>query len=149
MALSTHGAPLGPGTLKASAGAAENLPLIIVHDTSNFVRSSKENGWKFYAAVAPPGFQQGSAKMHSWTTSIVKPLEQNPCVLMFGGEGMGLQSDLRKKADHLVSIQGYRSGSGGVDSLNVSVAAGILCESFLRRSDGDSLSVDEREGRIW
>ena len=157
--LSTHGAPLGPVTLKASVGAAEYLPLLSVHDTSNFVRSSKENDWKFYAAVAPRtirGSQHGSKQPHLWTTSIGQPMEHHPCILMLGGEGIGLRSDLQKKADYLVSVDGHRSGSRGVDSLNVSVAAGILCESFLRRVDlnglygrGDTASATNREDKIW
>ena len=57
----------------------------------------------------------------------------HPCVLILGGEGEGLRWGIQKKADFLLSIEGYRSGKGGVDSLNVSVAAGLLCEAFLRR----------------
>jgi 21S rRNA (GM2251-2'-O)-methyltransferase len=53
--------------------------------------------------------------------------------LMLGGEGEGLRMNLRSKADVDLSIRG--SGhSNNVDSLNVSVAAGILCNAFLRRN---------------
>ena len=52
---------------------------------------------------------------------------------MLGGEGSGLKGDLVRKADHLVSIAGERGGLGGIDSLNVSVATGVLCEAFLRQ----------------
>ena len=95
------------------------------------------NGWRFYAAVVPPSSSQPNIKQsqqHFLTTSIGSPLKDSPCVLMLGGEGSGLRSDLVRKADSLVSIAGQRSGKGGVDSLNVSVAAGLLCEAFLRQS---------------
>lgn len=54
---------------------------------------------------------------------------------MLGGEGEGLRWNLQKKADHEIGIDGTRAGMRGVDSLNVSVAAGLLCEAFLRRND--------------
>lgn len=50
---------------------------------------------------------------------------------MLGSEGEGLRWNLRSKADVDVYIRGDR-GRGGVDSLNVSVAAGILCNAFVR-----------------
>ena len=52
---------------------------------------------------------------------------------MLGGEGEGLRQILQRKADYIVGVEGQRIGQGGVDSLNVSVAAGVLCEAFLRR----------------
>lgn len=51
---------------------------------------------------------------------------------MLGGEGEGLRKILQKKADFTVGVEGYRMGHGGVDSLNVSVATGLLCEAFMR-----------------
>ena len=55
---------------------------------------------------------------------------------MLGAEGEGLRLKLRGKADVNVSIGGSwrqdEDGTGGVDSLNVSVAAGLLCDAFLR-----------------
>lgn len=62
-----------------------------------------------------------------------RPLEETPCVLLIGGEGDGVKPDLLKKANYLISIGGQRSWQGGVDSLNVSVAAAVLCEAFLRQ----------------
>ena len=52
---------------------------------------------------------------------------------MLGNEGHGLRLNLLKKADHLLTIEGQRMEQGGVDSLNVSVAAALLCEAMLRR----------------
>ncbi len=61
---------------------------------------------------------------------------------MLGGEGEGLRWNLQKKADYLVGIEGQRLGQGGVDSLNVSVAAGILCESFSKLSVAEILPIE-------
>lgn len=54
---------------------------------------------------------------------------------MLGGEGEGLRWNLQRKADHEIGIDGARAGMGGIDSLNVSVATGLLCEAFLRTPD--------------
>lgn len=51
---------------------------------------------------------------------------------MLGSEGEGLRWTLQKKADYVLGVQGARLGQGGVDSLNVSVAAGLLCEAFMK-----------------
>lgn len=52
---------------------------------------------------------------------------------MLGGEGEGLRWTLQKSADYLVGVEGNRAGKGGVDSLNVSVAAGLLCNAFMKK----------------
>lgn len=44
--------------------------------------------------------------------------------------------NIQRKADFDVGIDGPRIGQGKVDSLNVSVAAGLLCEAFLRKPAG-------------
>ena len=131
--MTNHNAPLGPVALKASAGAAELLPLIHVGKPPHFVDLSKQQGWRFYAAAPPssenaelPGYQ----KRHFKTTDLEVPLRRHPCVLMLGNEGAGLSKMLERRADYLLSIDGDRTRPGGVDSLNVGVAAGLLCDAF-------------------
>lgn len=52
---------------------------------------------------------------------------------MLGSEGDGLRKTLLRKSDFKLSIEGRRGDLKSlVDSLNVSVAAGLLCEAFLR-----------------
>ena len=63
---------------------------------------------------------------------------------MIGAEGDGLRPNLRKKANFDIGVEGQRLGQGGIDSLNVSVAAGVLCQAFLkepatRKSFSDSV----------
>ncbi|MCJ1282752.1 hypothetical protein MMC26_002077 [Xylographa opegraphella] len=141
-----HSAPLTPVALKASAGAAESLPLTSIRTPAAFVDASRAAGWKFYAAVAPNdqvGSSEDSSRAEKETPvppvphydlpalAALCPTRTHPCVLMLGGEGEGLRWALRRKADATVSI-GASWRAGGVDSLNVSVAAGLLCEAFLR-----------------
>ena len=123
-------------TLKASAGASENLPLMSISQPAAFIDESRKNGWKFYAAVAP---SLDSKKLkYSSTSALRSSPADHPCVLMLGSEGEGLRWNLQKKADYMIGIEGNRTGHGGVDSLNVSVAAGLLCEAFLRKPIGTS-----------
>ena len=55
--------------------------------------------------------------------------------LVLGGEGHGLHEHMAKKCDFLVRIPmaGAGSGTQGVASLNVSVAAGIMLFEWSRR----------------
>lgn len=142
-----NSAPFSPVTIKSSAGAAENIPLLSVINTVQFIDTSRANGWRFFAAEAPgsasskraPG-QRSRAQVFPTQASmseLSQALTESPCVLMLGGEGLGLSSNLRKRADTFIGIPGARMGNpdgdiAGVDSLNVSVASALLCEAFLR-----------------
>ena len=129
MALSQHNAPLGSIALKASAGAAEVLPIIYVPQPPTFIDISKRNGWKFYAAALPTEKPSGNQQCFS-TTNLDLPLLVGPCVLMLGNEGSGLSQMLQRRANYLLNIVGDRSRIGSIDSLNVGVAAALLCEAF-------------------
>jgi len=132
VAISTrNSASFTPVVLKASAGASENITIFSVNKPAGFIADSQKAGWKIYAAVAP-----GNRDPNMPTTLSTNrlehqdPLSTHPCILMLGNEGEGLRSKLVHKADFGVTIRGspYRYS---VDSLNVNVAAGILCSSFV------------------
>lgn len=135
-------APLSPVTIKASAGAAENMTLLHVKNEVDFIQRSKDNGWRFYAADAPgPGAEYLSRHSGAGQTEAgALPTSQAPSVLMMGSEGSGLSSHIKSHADAIVSIPGARhsielgaqSDPARIDSLNVSVAAALLMEMFLR-----------------
>ena len=52
-----------------------------------------------------------------------------PCVLVLGNEQEGLSERVKKRCDALVSVP----GSGNMESLNVSVAAGVILAELYRR----------------
>ncbi|KAH6674366.1 RNA methyltransferas-like protein [Halenospora varia] len=135
VAISTrNSASFSPVVLKASAGASESVTLFAVNKSDRFIQGSRLAGWKVFAAVAPsPGGKASTKPKKVSTDSLGDPLSHDPCILMLGSEGEGLRSNLRSKADVEVFIPG-RGRRFNVDSLNVSVAAGILCNSFLSRS---------------
>ena len=142
-------APISPVAIKASAGACETLPLASVSQRGTFIDKCKSNGWKIYAAAAPaPGKRIGLGN-HLSSSNVGNLVRKHPCILLLGGEGEGLHWNLRRKADFEVGIDSPRIGQTDVDSLNVSVAAGILCDAFLRkpieRREFDTSAADNVE----
>ncbi|KAL9608403.1 MAG: hypothetical protein Q9167_006766 [Letrouitia subvulpina] len=132
--LSRNSASLSPVALKAAAGAAEVMPLLWVNQPGAFIDSCQQNGWKFYASVAPGSsefLKTGSRKHYLSTRQLLCPSLEHPTVLVLGSEGDGIRWTVQKKADYVIGIEGQSRGHEGVDSLNVSVAAGLLCDAFL------------------
>ncbi|THC96365.1 hypothetical protein EYZ11_004136 [Aspergillus tanneri] len=138
-----NSAPLSPVTIKASAGAAENMTLLEVSNEVDFIQRSKANGWRFYAADAPgpsSTYVDFSSDNGDEMTTTGLAITQAPSVIMMGSEGAGLSKHIKSHADSVVSIPGSRfstdlgveSDPARVDSLNVSVAAALLMEMFLR-----------------
>ena len=136
IAITTNGtAPLSATALKASAGASEALPVFTVDQTRAFLEESKKNGWRVYASDAAPPLHDQPRKggqRHFTTSNFVSDIDRRPIILIIGSEGHGLYKDVQDTADNTISIDGPRQGELGIDSLNVSVAAGLLCRSFLR-----------------
>lgn len=135
-----HGtAPLSGVTVKASAGAAEIVPIVRIKDETTFIKTSKENGWHFLAAIAPEDTPLINNRVlvpeHDPTEDILK---EKPVVLMLGNEAEGLRPRIAKMANSTVSIQDAYGKHEAVDSLNVSVAAGILIHDLLRPFLGET-----------
>jgi 21S rRNA (GM2251-2'-O)-methyltransferase len=62
------------------------------------------------------------------------PVAEHPTILMMGAEGTGLKTSLLNLAHYKVGIpHGREVNEVGVDSLNVGVAASILCYEMLQR----------------
>ncbi|KAI0446185.1 RNA methyltransferase [Xylaria telfairii] len=148
---------LTPVALKASAGASEVMTLFSVNSAVDFVTRSKENGWLVYAAVPLTKWSKGNSHLTIDRIETYDPLSSQPTVLVIGSEGEGLAKPVRRQADHEVSIP---SPSGGfskvVDSLNVSVATGILCAAFLKKQTSgmieiaeDPVGAEEDVSQLW
>ena len=148
-------ASLAVATLaKASSGACEALRIFALPRPADFVHDSVRAGWHAYAAVAAPSdrpkelWTRKELDRNTTTTEVARssPLAKHPAILILGAEGEGLRENLKNKATQFVTIdQGPRASDNdqvgekedvGVDSLNVSVAAGVLVEAFMRRPEG-------------
>jgi 23S rRNA (guanosine2251-2'-O)-methyltransferase len=103
--------------VKASAGATEHLPLARVTNIARTIEDLKaQNIWTV-------GLDERGDKSYD-------ELDYNmDCALVFGAEGKGLHDLVRRKCDFLVSIPML----GGVSSLNVSVAGGVVMYEVARQ----------------
>ena len=104
---------------KSSAGAIEHVKVAKVTNLNRFIEDLKDrNVW----VVGTSGDATMSYTEWDWTT---------PSALVLGAEGSGLHRLVAENCDALVKIPMY----GKIDSLNVSVAAGvILFEARRQRS---------------
>jgi len=116
--LPERGTPgLTPVAVKAAAGAVERLPVARVGNIVVLLKSLKEkNVWVV-------GLDGEAAS--PWTSFDLT----SPVALVLGGEGRGLRRLARETCDVVLSIP----MSGGVESLNLSVAAGIVLFEAVRQ----------------
>jgi 23S rRNA (guanosine2251-2'-O)-methyltransferase len=110
-------AQLTPAVRKVAAGAAETTPVVSVTNLVRTLKLLKEAGlWVVGADAAAD-----------------KPADQvelkGPVVLVLGAEGAGLRHLTRQNCDFLVRLPQL----GAVESLNVSVAAGMLLYEAARQ----------------
>lgn len=116
-----HSAPLSAAVVKASAGAAEYLPVARVKNLVASFEAIKARG-VWIVGVDPQGAT-------AWTAFDYKV----PVALVLGGEHRGLRRLVRENCDVLVHLPMF----GRIASLNVSVAAAaVLYEVVRQRSAG-------------
>ena len=101
---------------KTSAGALAYMKVARVTNISNTVDELKEKGiWVFGADMDGTPFTQ---------------IDYNiPCAVVIGNEGKGIGPLVRKKCDDIISLPMF----GKINSLNASVAAGVLMYEVVRK----------------
>lgn len=109
---------------KASAGAMEAFPLHSVGSMPRLLAACRDAGWRVV----------GTALVDGAVAATALPRDV-PTVVVMGSEGHGLRPLVQGACDVLVRIGGRRATAGGgvyeVDSLNVSVAAGVVLHQLL------------------
>jgi RNA methyltransferase, TrmH family len=65
--------------------------------------------------------------------SIYKTEIPNPSIIILGNEGTGISKQIEKYVDNKLFIPPYPQGKSKVESLNVGVAAAIICAEYTRR----------------
>jgi len=109
-------AGLGGVVADTSAGAVEHVAVSMVPNLANAVGKLQEAGFWVFAA-------------HMEGSSIWGVRFPERSVIILGSEGKGVGELLQKRSDELVAIPRY----GAIDSLNVSVAAGVFLYEFRRQ----------------
>jgi 23S rRNA (guanosine2251-2'-O)-methyltransferase len=116
--LPAHGsARVTAAVARASAGAVEHLPVAVVTNLARYLAEVKGDDLWVWAADA------GGQPL--WEAD----LGAGGLALVFGAEGRGLRPLVRRTCDAAVAIPLL----GRVESLNVSVAAGVLLYDVARR----------------
>jgi len=110
-------ASVTPSVIKASSGATNYVPIVKVVNLSRTIRELKDVGlWVVGADVNSKRFLQDD------------DFRNMNLALVIGNEGKGLSKLIKNQCDFLVSIPNY----GNIDSLNASVAAGIMIYECIR-----------------
>ncbi|MCK5872116.1 MAG: 23S rRNA (guanosine(2251)-2'-O)-methyltransferase RlmB [Methylococcales bacterium] len=106
-----------PTVCKVASGAAETVPIYQVTNLARCLRGLKEQGLWIVGST-------GDAEKTVFETDLTLPL-----ALVMGTEGLGMRKLTQQHCDFLVKIP----MQGQVESLNVSVAAGIMMYETLRQ----------------
>jgi 23S rRNA (guanosine2251-2'-O)-methyltransferase len=112
-------APLNATARKSASGAAETTPVVTVTNLARTLSLLKEAGLWIVGADA------------EGTQTAAQVDLTGPRVLVMGAEGRGLRALTRRHCDWLARLPSL----GAVESLNVSVAAGMLLYEALRQRE--------------
>ncbi len=113
-------ASLNATVAKAACGALEYVPVARVTNIANTIDALKERGmWVFGADMDGDDYTKTDFDI--------------PCALVIGNEGKGIGALTAKKCDAILSLPML----GKINSLNASVAAGILMYEVVRSRKAD------------
>lgn len=99
-----------PKVLRSSAGQWFRLPMAVSADLATQVKHCQSQGWQIVATDSHASFTY-------WELDYCQPT-----LILLGNEGNGLSPELSALADKTVTIP----LSGGVESLNVAIAAALI-----------------------
>ncbi len=114
-----NSAPLGGAAAKASAGATSHIDISQVTNLATALQQLKDAGAWIFGAVKDSDAQ-----------SLYRTDLRLPACFVVGSEGKGIRPLIRKQCDVLTSIP----MEGSLDSLNSSVAAGVIMFEALRQN---------------
>ena len=102
---------------KSAAGATETIPVVRVANIAQVLEELKQEGFWIYGTA-----DSASASVYGQDFS-------GHVAVVIGGEGEGIRPLVRKKCDVVMSIP----LKGGVNSLNASVAGGVVLFEIVRQ----------------
>ncbi|AMK10180.1 MAG: TrmH family RNA methyltransferase [Pseudodesulfovibrio sp.] len=113
-----HGAYIGAGAVRSSAGALTQLPVAKVGNLANAMKDCVNYDYTLYCA-----------RMTSDSDNVYTADLETPAVLILGNEEKGVRPGVAKFAHHSLHIPFQRE----FDSLNVAQAGAIIVSEFARR----------------
>ena len=105
--------------MKTSAGALNNIKICMVTNLNDAIKKLKENGIWIVGTDMDSNIQYSSVDYDI------------PIALIIGSEGFGMSRLVKESCDYIVNIP----MKGKVNSLNASVAAGILIYKILEKRE--------------
>lgn len=117
---------LSPVVSKASSGAMEVMQVYGYESLEDMLRVKLVQGWQVVGSVGTEAEVKHIPIIQCSDFQLTKPT-----LLLMGGEGEGLSRGLLSLCQALLSIPAGRNLFPGIESLNVSVAAGIMLHSML------------------
>ena len=115
-----HLPPLSAAAVRVAEGAAEHVPVVALANPGPDLARLKKAGFEFVATTSRGGEPLWKATLG--------PAER--LVVVMGSEGEGTSRAVERACDRTVQIP----GTGAVESLNVSVACGIVLGEIRRRA---------------
>jgi 23S rRNA (guanosine2251-2'-O)-methyltransferase len=129
--LAGHSAPPLAGALaKAAAGQLSRVPVARVRVAADALELLRSSGYWVFGADAGGEAVDRVTTVDRW-------------VLCIGAEAKGLRAKTRSRVDEMIAIP----MAPEVESLNLSVAAGILLFSLVRRGSGESAKTLGGKGK--
>ncbi len=113
-----HACALTEAALQTSSGAAESIPYLMVTNLARTIDTLQENGFQIIGTA-----DESDEDLYATA------LDDARIAWVLGAEGKGLRRLTRERCDRLVRIPMM----GQVESLNVSVAAGVILYETLRQ----------------
>ena len=113
-----HGAYLGAGAVRSSAGALNKLPVAKVGNLANAMKDAVNYDYTLYAA-----------RITSDSRNVYTAELETPAVLLLGNEEKGIRPGVVKFAHSSLHIPFQRE----FDSLNVAQAGAVIVSEFARR----------------
>lgn len=110
-------AQINPDAIKTSAGALYKIPVCRHESLTKAARFLQESGLQLVACT------------EKTDDSLYQPDYTTPTVLILGSEENGISTELIRVSDHLAKIPMF----GEIESLNVSVSAGVLLYEAVRQ----------------
>eukprot|EP00210_Caulerpa_lentillifera_P000586 g567.t1 len=120
-----NSAPLTPVVSKVSSGALEFVPIYGSQKLSKVLIEAGETNW----TVVGADVNRDAVNFSDFSV-------KGPTILVMGNEASGLRYSVKKACNSFVQIMPVRQENGvsNLDSLNVSVAAGILLSHLSKQS---------------
>jgi RNA methyltransferase, TrmH family len=108
-----------PKVIQATMGAIAHVNIKYTN-LKHFLENSSKKGRIVYGT-----FMEGE---NIYKTNLVEN-----GIIVFGNEGKGISQEIKEIIAHKISIPSFQANHPTVESLNVSIAASIVCSEFRRR----------------